>query len=324
MEELIDRARRGDASADELSRLDAWRAASTDNERHYRDVMRLLDVGRSLGVVARAAPRLTAEQVIARSAARGRRGRERVARWVPWAIAAAAAIVAAVSLRSRASFDGVIPGWGATEVVTGATELATVQLGEGSVVRLAPSSRLRVLAGRERAVSLEGRAFFAVQRMPNHPLRVHTAAGDARVLGTRFELATSAEGLQLRVVEGRVALTTARDRIEVGAGEESDVRNGAVSRPTRAQPVAVAAWVGTFLAFQATPLARGGPRDRARLQNAGHHCRLGVRRRDDHGDVYGPPGAGGRERRVLGVERDVRRARRKGADRPMKKVARGQ
>ena len=50
-------------------------------------------------------------------------------------------------------------GWGATEVVTGATELATVQLGEGSVVRLAPSSRLRVLAGRERAVSLEGRAF---------------------------------------------------------------------------------------------------------------------------------------------------------------------
>ena len=175
-------------------------------------------------------------------------------RWAPWAIAAAAAIVAAVSLRSRASSDEVIPGWGATEVVTGATELATVQLGEGSVVRLAPSSRLRVLAGRERAVSLEGRAFFAVQRMPNHPLRVHTAAGDARVLGTRFELATNAEGLHLRVVEGRVALSTARDRIEVGAGEESGVRNGTVSRPTPAQPVAVAAWVGTFLAFQATPL----------------------------------------------------------------------
>jgi transmembrane sensor len=98
------------------------------------------------------------------------------------------------------------------------------------------------------------RAFFAVQRMPNHPLRVHTAAGEARVLGTRFELATNADGLELRVVEGRVALSTARDRIEVGAGEESGVRNGAVSRPTRAQPVAVAAWVGTFLAFQATPL----------------------------------------------------------------------
>ena len=138
MDELIDRARRGEANADEVSRLDAWRATSPDNERQYRDVMRLLDVGRSLGGVGHAPPRLTAEQVIARSASRGRGGRERVIRWAPWAIAAAAAIVAAVSLRSRASSDEVIPGWGATEVVTGATELATVQLGEGSVVRLAP------------------------------------------------------------------------------------------------------------------------------------------------------------------------------------------
>ena len=177
-------------------------------------------------------------------------------RWAPWAIAAAASIVAVVSLRSRVGNIGEpIPDWGATEVVTGATELATVQLGEGSVVRLAPSSRLRVHAGRERAVSLEGRAFFAVHRIPDRPLRVHTRAGEARVLGTRFELATDAGSLQLRVVEGRVALSTERDRIEVSAGEESAVRNGAVVRPTRvAAPSAVASWVGTFLAFQATPL----------------------------------------------------------------------
>jgi transmembrane sensor len=130
-----------------------------------------------------------------------------------------------------------------------------VQLGEGSVVRLAPSSRLRVLAGRERAVSLEGRAFFAVERMAGHPLRVHTAAGEARVLGTRFELATDRDQMQLRVVEGSVALSTQRGRTEVAAGEESGVRNGAVTPPTRvAAPAAVATWVGIFLAFQATPL----------------------------------------------------------------------
>jgi transmembrane sensor len=258
MDELIDRARRGEASTDELSRLDAWRRATPENERQYQDTVRLLDAGRSLAAAGHQMPRPspTAEQVIARAAARGRSGRgQRAMRWAPWAIAAAASIGAAVSLRSRPSDAGNgIPGWGATEVVTGATELATVQLGEGSVVRLAPSSRLRVLAGRERAVSLEGRAFFAVQRMPQHPLRVHTAAGDARVLGTRFELAATGDALQLRVVEGRVALSTARGHIEVAAGEESAVRNGAVSRPTRAEPVTVASWVGTFLAFQATPL----------------------------------------------------------------------
>ena len=258
MDELIDRARRGEASDDELARLDAWRRTTAANERHYREMVRLLDAGRSL-VHGQPydASRPTAARVIARAESRTHRldrGRH-VRRWAPWAIAAAAATVAVVSIRSRPSNPGdPIAGWGATEVVTGATELATVQLGEGSVVRLAPSSRLRVLAGRERAVNLEGRAFFAVQRMPNHPLRVHTAAGDARVLGTRFEIAAIGDALDLRVVEGRVALSTPRGRIEVAAGEASGVRNGAVSQPTAAPAVTVATWVGTFLAFQATPL----------------------------------------------------------------------
>jgi transmembrane sensor len=176
----------------------------------------------------------------------------------PWAVAAAAAIVAVVALTSRGSRladKQGIPGWGASEVVTGANELATVKLGEGSVVRLAPSSRLRVLAGRGRVVTLEGRAFFAVERMPQHPLIVRTAMGDARVLGTRFELATDNAGLRLRVVEGKVALTTPRQQAEVDAGQETAIRNGVVVRPKPADTSAVAGrWVGTFLAFQATPL----------------------------------------------------------------------
>lgn len=253
MDELIDRARRGEASASELEQLDAWRRASPENERQYQDTIRLLEAGRELGSDPNSPGRPTAAEIIARSASRRR---PTAARWTPWAIAAAASIIAAVAIRSTAGTEGdAIPGWGATEVITGAAELATVELGEGSVVRLAPSSRLRVIAGRERAVSLEGRAFFAVQQVPGRPLRVRTRAGEAHVLGTRFELTTDADRLQLRVVEGRVALSTQRDRIEVSAGEESGVRDGAVVRPTRvAGPNVVASWVGTFLAFQATPL----------------------------------------------------------------------
>jgi len=264
MDELIHRANRGEASAAELAQLDAWRRASADHERQYQEVVRLLDVARSLaagpttstgatGPVPKPPP---AAEIIARVASRpGRRVLvRRVMRWAPWAVAAAATILAAVGLRSRGAGEAV-PGWGATEVVTGASELATVQLGDGSVVRLAPSSRLRVAAGREREVTLEGRAFFAVERIPRHPLRVHTRAGEARVLGTRFELATDHDRLQLRVVEGRVALSTRRNHIEVNAGEESEVRDGAVVRPTRIAPTGgVGTWVGTFLAFQATPL----------------------------------------------------------------------
>ena len=253
--ELIDRARRGEATAAELNELGVWRRESADNERQYQAALRLLDAGRALAEAEPGVDRPTAAEIIARTKSRRRFAGGSVAtRWAPWAIAAAAAVVAAVSLRTRTTGGDGVPGWGATEVVTGATELATVQLGEGSVVRLAPSSRLRVLAGRERAVHLEGRAFFAVQRMPRHPLVVHTAAGDARVLGTRFELATNADRLELRVVEGKVALSTPREHVEVGPGEAGAVANGAVSRPSRVATPAVATWVGTFLAFQATPL----------------------------------------------------------------------
>jgi ferric-dicitrate binding protein FerR (iron transport regulator) len=254
-DELIDRARRGEATAAELNDLGAWRRASADNERRYQATLRMLAAGRALADVETAVSRPTAGQIIARTKSRRRfTGGTVAARWAPWAIATAAAGVAVVSLRSRMTGSDAVPGWGATEVVTGATELATVQLGEGSVVRLAPSSRLRVLAGRERAVHLAGRAFFAVQRMPRHPLIVHTAAGDARVLGTRFELATNADRLELRVVEGKVALSTPRDHVEVGPGEAGAVANGAVSRPSQVATPVVATWVGTFLAFQATPL----------------------------------------------------------------------
>jgi transmembrane sensor len=255
MDELIDRARRGEASEAELEQLAAWRRESAENERRYQATLRLIEAARSLGGADLGLPRPTSADIIARVKSRRRfAGATVAARWAPWAIAAAAVVMAAASLRARTRIGDSIPGWGATEVVTGVSELATVQLGEGSVVRLAPSSRLRVLPGRERAVHLEGRAFFAVQGMPRHPLVVHTVAGDARVLGTRFEVATNADRLELRVLEGKVALSTSRDRIEIGAGEEGGVRGGAVTRPARVTTPAVAAWVGTFLAFQATPL----------------------------------------------------------------------
>src|SRR5690606_23329301 len=128
-------------------------------------------------------------------------------------------------------------------------------LADGTVVRLAPSSRLRVLGGRTREVSLEGRAFFAVTRMPGQPFRVHAAGATAAVLGTRFELATEGSDVRLTVVEGRVALAAAERTVEVGAGEAGIVRNGRVTPAAAvgAEPV-TPAWVGNFLTFQTTPL----------------------------------------------------------------------
>ena len=113
MDELIDRARRGEASAAELDQIDAWRRASPDNERQYRTTLRLLEAGRALGDIETAVAQPTAAEIVARVAARRRfAGRGVAARFAPWAIAAAAAIVAVVSIRERVATDAdAIPGW---------------------------------------------------------------------------------------------------------------------------------------------------------------------------------------------------------------------
>jgi transmembrane sensor len=180
--------------------------------------------------------------------------RRSIVRLVPWTIAAAAALALLVSrVRPAAVGDA---HWGLADVVTGASEMTTLQLRDGSVVRLAPSSRLRIATTDSiREVELEGRAFFAVAKMQGRPFVVRTRAGNATVLGTRFEIVTERDDLRLLVVEGRVALSTGRHRVEVSAGEVSGVRDSATITPTRvADANRMEKWVGKFLVFQATPM----------------------------------------------------------------------
>jgi transmembrane sensor len=249
MDELIERSLHGEASAAEVARLNAWRQASPENEQQYRRAERLIASVRALRPAALVAPpRPNAASILSTVSARMNR---RVGRWVPWIVAAAAVLVAVFNLRGPAE----PAAWDPLTIDTGANELATVKLGDGTVVRLAPSSRLQVEGGRAREVMLEGRAFFAVTKVPGHTFRVRTRAATAKVLGTRFELATDDAGVRLTVLEGRVALDAPENSVEVGAGEESDVRAGAATPPTRlADSGSAPAWLGKFIAFQATPL----------------------------------------------------------------------
>lgn len=178
--------------------------------------------------------------------------------WVQVAAAATIAVAAAgigrLSSGPGPARDEGIPG---AEIVTGAGELVTVKLADGSVVRLAPSSRLRLGDGASpRTVTLAGRGYFAIRRDPARPFLVHTAAGTARVLGTRFELATTGSDLEITVVEGHVALDAAQNTVDVRDGQRTRIARGAAQVPHRVDdPVAALQWVGTFLAFQGTPLA---------------------------------------------------------------------
>lgn len=261
MNEIIDRVIRGEASPQESAELAAWRQASPDNERQYQEMVALL---RALGNVradAGLGPPPRAAHLIK---VMRRRDTERLTReragwtpWLPWGVAAAAAVLA-ITVTWSSTNAPPNSSWQPTEIVTGAGELATVQLGDGSVARLAPRSRLRIVPSRdERLVWLEGQAFFAVARQHDRPFRVRTTGGEALALGTRFEVATNSRGLRLVVLDGRVALSAGQgsDRTEVVGGETAGLIDG---RPSRARPIsyssAAVAWMGRFLAFQSTPL----------------------------------------------------------------------
>lgn len=145
-----------------------------------------------------------------------------------------------------------------TEVGTGDGEMATWTLPDGTVVRLAPNTRLQVRQDATlREVELDGRAFLSVRSDPDRPFRILTPEGEARVIGTRFEVNTTAGELDLMVVQGAVVVSAGGREVEVRAGERSR------SQPDREPLVETVrdvesriAWLGAFLAFESTPLSQ--------------------------------------------------------------------
>ena len=261
MDDIIARAFRNEATPEELAQLSAWRAASRDNEERFRQTQSVLGALKSAGQRdAFAPPR--AVDLLARMERKHahRTSVHRSRAWIPWGLAAAAMLALAVQLWQTSESQPVAAvapeSTPPAEIITGEGELATVRMPDGSVVRLAPRSRLRLdVTDAERAVWVEGHAFFAVAKDSSRPFRVRTAEGDLIALGTRFDVRTEPDGVRLAVLEGRVALLANGERTEVASGESAAVREGRTSAVARIGDLdEITRWMRRFLAFQDTPL----------------------------------------------------------------------
>lgn len=274
MDQSIIRSLQGIASEAEEERLRVWRRASADNESRYRELARIWALMESGGPSVADTRPPSAEEIIAR--AEGRRADDRASsssastrrsvegRWtskkrIALAVASAAALVLlGLGFGELGPFGTPTSAFGATEVVTGALERATVGLRDGSVVRLAPNSRVRVTGEEgEREVWVDGRAYFSVVEKEGIAFRVNTRAGTAKVLGTRFAVDVQADTLRLVVEEGSVALGSGSSEVEVRAGQASVATGG--KNPSVTPPVEAGSglpWIEGFLAFQSTPLTR--------------------------------------------------------------------
>ena len=151
-----------------------------------------------------------------------------------------------------------------TTVTVADGERRSVELGDGSTVRLAGGATLTypttMSEDAPRRVTLdEGRAFFDVQhRRSEASFVVHTPTARATVLGTQFGVTTTADTTEVLLASGSVQVgpveETAGDSVVLEPGEASWVAaGGAPSAPAPTDLTTALDWTGLFV-FRAVPM----------------------------------------------------------------------
>jgi transmembrane sensor len=187
-----------------------------------------------------------------------------------WSLGLAAAVLlATVSTvvlsrltRSARSVEAITT----TEYRTPPGQRLAVRLGDGTLVTLAPGSTLRRRSDygqANRALELEGEAYFVVTHDSTRPFTVRAKGVVARDLGTRFDIKAHRDDpiAEVAVVEGKVDVskdgpnpTTAPAILVAGQLARVDDR-GALAVQRVANIERLIAWTDGRLVFAATPLA---------------------------------------------------------------------
>lgn len=267
---VIISALNGRASGEALRDLAAWRARSRANDEEYRTLARLwLAAGDARDPAPAATPpipdarklverpeqgRIERRPGTAKDATSSGSGRRPLTLWLGAGLAAS--LVVGIGVGQRFAGPPREP-FGLDALMTGANEVVTITLEDQTVVRLAPESGLRFPSGGDsREVALVGRAFFTVAKDPERPFRVRLPSGVIEVLGTRFDVLSRDQDLQVAVVEGQVRVQAHGARLELEANEVAWVPREGVPDVRRVEdPYQVIGWLGLFPAFESTPLA---------------------------------------------------------------------
>lgn len=169
-------------------------------------------------------------------------------------VAAAAVLATLVFVLLPSSPDTVT-------VRTASAEVRTVELPDGSSVRLLGDSRLTYASGvmdedGARRVEFAGSAFFDIVPSAERFLLV-TPDAQAAVLGTSFGARTGDEGTEVVLVEGRLRLSARQapdDFVVLAPGQMSRMTSAGVpSQPVSVRVHEHLAWTGLFV-FHATPV----------------------------------------------------------------------
>lgn len=204
----------GELDAAQRAAVEAWYDASPANRKLLGEIYRMLYVNDRINDAAR----IDVEKALSRCR---RQLRERAHRtmWRRGLVRFAAAAAAVAVLLAG--------GWSMTSVAERLTQPVTVytQLGErsqavlpdGTKIWLNSSSRVEYTASffsRKRCVKMDGEVYFEVSHDKHAPFVVSTNGLDVRVLGTRFNIRSSAEKHRVITVllEGSVEASVSGQR----------------------------------------------------------------------------------------------------------------
>jgi transmembrane sensor len=257
--EILVAALTGEEGEVERRLLKAWREADPRNEEEFQRIQRLWTLTGGLadftvGVEPPRAKSILSAASFAEIAPRTRSSTaRRLASKGSWMIAASLAVGLGIGiLTSIYAWKGE---FGPQVVVTGAGEAVTVTLEDGTLVRLAPNSRLEFGDGEGRTVDLEGRAYFAVARRDGDPFQVHLPERTITVLGTRFDAEGRVGRTRIAVVEGEVVISGSGDAVTAGANQVAYGPDSGTLLVEQVEDVFQSMeWLGGFLAFETTPL----------------------------------------------------------------------
>jgi transmembrane sensor len=148
-------------------------------------------------------------------------------------------------------------------VITAAKEKKEITLPDGSKVFMNQNSSLRYaknLTGAERAVYLEGEAFFDVAQQPARPFVVYANHTQTQVLGTSFDIkAYEKQPVEVAVLSGKVAVSRRTEDKSSNRLVLTKGRKAIFKTDKQMEEIAIAdpnfmAWKEQVLVFQDIPL----------------------------------------------------------------------
>ncbi len=214
--ELLARYLSGEADEVQRRAVEAWATGSPENADELRRMGEMWDLGcQAVDVpeVSLDAAWSRLENRIADAEGKGRVRPIGARNWTRWL--SAAAMVALLALATRWFFQP------SSTTYLAQTQPERIFLADSSRTVLFPGSKLRETMGKQRAMQLEGRAYFEVRRDEQRPFTVDAGDLYVTVLGTAFEVADydTAAFATVRVRTGHVRVVAGIDTVELLAGD---------------------------------------------------------------------------------------------------------